>query len=122
MAAAADNFLAALTPDAKAKTVFAFADPERRDWHFIPRERKGLQIKEMTYEQRLLAQALLATGLSHRGYSKAVSIMSLETVLAELEKGSRAAPCAIPSGISFRSLARRGKGLGAGASRGIISR
>src|SRR4030095_10273622 len=38
-------------------------------------------------EQRLLAHALLATGLSHRGYTKAVSIMSLESILAELEKG-----------------------------------
>ena len=42
-------------------------------------------MKEMTYEQRLLAQALLATGLSGRGYAKAVSIMSLEAVLKELE-------------------------------------
>jgi hypothetical protein len=87
MAAAAKNFLAALTPEQKAKTVFEFADAERVNWHFIPRERKGLPMKEMTYEQRLLAHALLATGLSHRGYSKAVSIMSLEAILAELEQG-----------------------------------
>ena len=42
----------------------------------------------MTYEQRLLAQALLATGLSNGGYAKAVSIMSLESVLAIMEKES----------------------------------
>ena len=87
MAAAANNLLAALAPDQKAKVAFAFTDNERTNWHFIPRERKGLPIKEMTQEQRLLAHALLATGLSHRGYSKAVSIMSLEAVLAEIEKG-----------------------------------
>lgn len=87
MAAAANNFLAALTPELKAKATFDFADTERANWHFIPRERKGLPIKEMSQEQRLLAHALLATGLSHRGYSKAVSIMSLEAVLAEMEKG-----------------------------------
>ena len=87
MADAAKNFLAALTPEQKAKATFAFAGPERTDWHFIPRERKGLTIKAMTQEQRLLAHALLATGLSHRGYAKAVSIMSLEAVLTELEKG-----------------------------------
>ena len=86
MAAAANNFLTALTPEQKAKATFDFAGEERTNWHFIPRERKGLQIKEMTQEQRLLAQALLATGLSNRGYAKAVSIMSLEAVLAELEK------------------------------------
>ena len=86
MSAAANNFLSALTPEQKAKATFDFAGEERTNWHFIPRERKGLQIKEMTQEQRLLAHALLATGLSNRGYAKAVSIMSLEAVLAELEK------------------------------------
>ena len=87
MAAAAKNFLSALTPEQKAKATFDFAGTERTNWHFIPRERQGLQIKDMTQEQRLLAHALLATGLSHRGYAKAVSIMSLEAVLAEMEKG-----------------------------------
>jgi hypothetical protein len=87
MATAASNFLAALTQEQKAKATFGFADAERTDWHFIPRERKGLPIKEMTQEQRLLAYALLASGLSNRGYGKAVSIMSLESILAELEQG-----------------------------------
>ncbi len=86
MSAAANNFLSALTAEQKAKATFDFAGEERTNWHFIPRERKGLQIKEMTQEQRLLAHALLATGLSNGGYAKAVSIMSLEAVLAELEK------------------------------------
>ena len=86
MADAANNYLNALSADAKAKSVFEFKDAERTNWHFIPRARKGLSIKEMTQEQRLLAHALLASGLSHRGYGKAVSIMSLEAVLAELEK------------------------------------
>ena len=90
MAAAANNLLAALSPEEKAKAVFEFADAERVNWHFIPRDRKGLLIKEMSQEQRLLAQALLASGLSHRGYGKAVSIMSLEAVLASIEKGSGA--------------------------------
>jgi Protein of unknown function (DUF3500) len=86
MAAAAKNFLGALTAEQKAKATFDFAGAERTNWHFIPRERKGLPIKEMTQEQRLLAHALLASGMSHRGYGKALSIMSLEAVLAVLEK------------------------------------
>ena len=86
MALAANNFLAALTAEQKSKATIDFKDAERTNWHFIPRARKGLAIKEMTFEQRLLAQALLATGLSHRGYTKAVSIMSLEAILAELER------------------------------------
>lgn len=87
MAAAAKNWLMALQPEQRDKARFEFGDEERKNWHFIPRPRKGLPIKEMTQEQRLLAQALLATGLSHKGYSKAVSIMSLEAVLAILEQG-----------------------------------
>jgi hypothetical protein len=86
MAAAAKAFLSALTPGQTEKARFDFADKERVDWHFIPRPRKGVSIKEMTQEQRLLAHALLATGLSNRGYSKAVTIMSLESILAILEK------------------------------------
>ncbi|MEA3210181.1 MAG: hypothetical protein QOE70_3238 [Chthoniobacter sp.] len=86
MAAAANNLLVTLTPEQKQKAVFEFAGDERKNWHFIPRPRLGLPLKELTYEQRLLAQALLASGLSNRGYAKAVSIMSLESVLAILEK------------------------------------
>ena len=32
------------------------------DWHFIPKERKGLPLREMTSHQRHLASALLAPG------------------------------------------------------------
>ena len=85
MAEAANNFLAALTPKQKAKAVFEFKDEQRFDWHFIPKARKGLPFKEMTSPQRLLAHALLSTGLSQRGYMKAATIMSLEQILYDLE-------------------------------------
>ncbi len=96
MAQAAKNLLADLTPDQKAKAQFQFTDEERRNWHFIPRARKGLPIKEMTQPQRLLAQALLASGLSSRGFEKAVTIMSMEEVLLELEKGKTGTPVRDP--------------------------
>ena len=86
MSAAAINFLASLTPEQKAQATFDFPSEERTNWHFIPRPRKGLPIKDMAPDQRLLAQALLVSGLSSRGYEKAVSIMSLDAVLKELEK------------------------------------
>jgi uncharacterized protein DUF3500 len=85
MADGANNFLAALTPDQKAKAVFEFKDNERFDWHFIPKERKGLAFKDMTPPQRLLAHALLSSGLSQRGYMTATTIMSLEQILYDLE-------------------------------------
>lgn len=96
MAAAAGNFLLALTPEQKAKAVFEFGDAERKNWHFVPKTRKGLTFKEMNYDQRLLAQALMASGLSHKGYAKSVSIMSLESILAILEKDRVGGPVRDP--------------------------
>lgn len=87
MAEAAENFLATLTPAQKEKATFELKSDERLNWHFIPRVRKGLPFKELTPEQRPLAQALLGTGLSQRGYMKANTIMSLEQILRDLEKG-----------------------------------
>jgi hypothetical protein len=85
MAAAAKDFLASLEPGQKEKASWAFEDAERTNWHYVPLERKGLPVREMRPDQRVLAYGLLSTGLSHTGYLKAVQIMSLERVLWELE-------------------------------------
>ena len=85
MAAAASGLWKALSSEQQAKARFEFKDEERLNWHFIPRERKGLPLKEMNPDQRKLAMALLATGLSPKGLEKATTIMSLEQVLFEME-------------------------------------
>ena len=82
------RFLAALGPDQRAKATFKFEDDERMNWHFIPKERKGLPLREMTPYQKHLASALLSAGLSQTGYVKAVTIMSLEDVLRIIENAS----------------------------------
>ena len=90
MAKAADAFLAALTPTQKAQATFLFkteGKDERTNWHYIPRERKGLAMKEMSEPQRVLARALLRTGLSEDGYKKAEAIQGLEGILKEMEVG-----------------------------------
>ena len=88
MADAAKAFLTSLTAEQKARVTFPFTDQEERlNWHFIPRERKGLALREMTSEQKQLANALLAAGLSQQGVIKAHTIMSLDQVLKEMEKG-----------------------------------
>jgi Protein of unknown function (DUF3500) len=88
MATAARRVLASLEKDKLAAATFPYESPERLNWHFIPRERKGLSIKAMTSAQRSLAFGLLHTGLGASGYLKATTIMSLEQVLKEVEKGS----------------------------------
>jgi hypothetical protein len=87
MAEAAGKFLAALTPEQRARAVYPFDADERLNWHFIPKSRKGLPFKEMDERQRELARAFLRAGLSQQGYLKATTIMSLEEVLRALEGG-----------------------------------
>ncbi|HZZ73986.1 MAG TPA: DUF3500 domain-containing protein [Pirellulales bacterium] len=102
MVVSASKFLASLTPEQKTKTNLSFAGKERLDWHFIPKDkRKGLQIRDMTPEQRKLAHAFLQTGLSQLGYDKATTIMSLDVILKELEKGKTGTPIRDPERYYF---------------------
>jgi hypothetical protein len=99
MTEAANAFLASLTPEQRAQATYQFADDERFDWHFIPKPRKGLPLREMTGEQKQLAHALLAAGLSQRGYIKASTIMSLDEILKRMENGT--GPHRDPEGYFF---------------------
>jgi Protein of unknown function (DUF3500) len=85
MTECASRFLAALDSNQRGRATFPFDSDERLNWHFIPKERKGLPLREMTPYQKHLATALLAAGLSQTGYIKAVTIMSLEDVLKIIE-------------------------------------
>jgi len=86
MSEAANRFLASLTPEQRAQATFQFDDAERVNWHFIPKERKGLPLLDMASHQKQLATALLSAGLSQQGFMKAVTIMSLDDVLKIMEK------------------------------------
>ena len=85
MAAAATNFLAALTPAQRVKATHEFSSDERGNWNFVPMPRQGLPLAEMTPAQRQLASNLLRSPLSQPGYFKATTIMSLEQILFDLE-------------------------------------
>jgi hypothetical protein len=86
MGEAAENFLACLTADQKAKAVFRLDQEKQRTfWHYTPIDREGLSLAEMEPRQRQLAHQLVATGLSRAGYVTASTIMGLETTLDYLE-------------------------------------
>jgi len=87
MAEAAQRFLAALEPAQSAQAQFEFPDPERRNWHYVPRQRAGIPWKDLSLGQQQLAHALLGTALSAEGLLKAATIVSLEEVLRVLEAG-----------------------------------
>lgn len=102
MTQAAQQFLTGLSQDERAQAIVAFDGPARLDWHFIPKDkRKGLQVKHMNEETRKRAHALLATGVSELGYQKAVTIMSLEAILRELEKKRDGGPIRDPERYYF---------------------
>src|SRR5581483_7437527 len=82
---AAEKFLASLTADQRAKTMFAVDDPEWRKWmnqHFYVRQ--GVSFREMNEAQRDAAFGLLSTSLSARGMQLTRNIMRLNETLAEL--------------------------------------
>jgi hypothetical protein len=88
MATAANRFLSSLSPAQADQTTNVFDSPERLNWHFIPRARKGIAVKELRSEQRALAFGLIQSGLAGSGFLKATTIMSLEQILKDLEKGA----------------------------------
>jgi hypothetical protein len=87
MASTAQAFWKSLTPEQQAKAGFEWKSEERLNWHFIPRPRKGLPLKEMNAEQRQAALAVLKSGVSQQGFKRIETIMSLEEVLQKIEQG-----------------------------------
>jgi Protein of unknown function (DUF3500) len=86
LAGAASAFLSTLAPAERAKLQLAFDSDERFNWFYIPKEREGLPLKQMSPAQQKAALHLIETGLSQKGYSKAEAIRHLDLVLAEMEK------------------------------------
>ena len=96
MADAANTFLTMLTPAQAQKAKFSFDDPHRLGWYFTPQQdaqrhptRKGIAMGDLNETQKMAALNLMKAGLSSTGYDQATTIMSLEAVLADLEKNGR---------------------------------
>ncbi|MFD1140709.1 DUF3500 domain-containing protein [Larkinella insperata] len=85
MAAAVQTFVNSLDADQRKLAVFPFDSEERFDWHYVPRKRNGLPLKQMNPQQRKAAMVLLKTALSDQGYEKVTSIIDLENVLRVVE-------------------------------------
>lgn len=74
-----------LGPELTRQAIFEFAGPVRTDWHFVPKDRLGVNWHDMNLEQRRAAHHLLRIALSSQGYFKALAIMSLDEDLRRLE-------------------------------------
>lgn len=85
---AAVNFLQSLTPGQARLAQYSFADDERYNWNYVPMNRKGISIKELTATQLSAAMSLLRTALSDIGFEKTTSIIELEAILRMMESRS----------------------------------
>lgn len=83
---AVNQFINSLSKEQKAATVFPFDIEERYNFHFVPKDRKGLTFNEMNDAQKKAAVYLMKTCLSEPGFQKTQEIMGLDLVLKELEK------------------------------------
>jgi hypothetical protein len=101
MVSAANSFLNTLTEDQKKLTVHTLTDSVRYDWHYTPRERKGITLKQMTTDQGAAAMTLIKVVLSKEGFLKAEQIIDLENVLRVLEKRSNTDTWRDPENYAF---------------------
>jgi hypothetical protein len=106
MADAARLWLASLTHSQQQAVLWPFEAAERGNWHYAPRRRHGLALKDMDAGQCQAAYALLASALSLRGNDKARAIMALEAVLGELERGRITGPVRDPLNYAFTVFGR----------------
>ncbi len=86
---ATDSFLATLTPEQRARTVYSADNDEWRKWmnqSFYVRQ--GVSFDEMTQLQRDAALGVLRAALSAKGLRQTRDIMKLNTTLAEMADGN----------------------------------
>ena len=80
-----ERFVAALPEKSRAQATRPFEDRDRLDWHYVPRSRNGIALKELDPAGREAVHGLLRSALSDSGYRKVVNIVELELVLREIE-------------------------------------
>jgi hypothetical protein len=82
---AARAALRALSDSLRPAATFSFDSSERSHWFYVPLDRKGVTLGQMTAEARARVDSLLQTGLSPRGFATAKSIMRHEAILHDIE-------------------------------------
>jgi hypothetical protein len=81
----ANDFLKILPQELRQKASFPFDHSERFNWHFIPRDRKGVTFHDLNETQTKAALALMRASMSKQGEEKAKAIFELENVLRVVE-------------------------------------
>ncbi len=85
LSVSANALLKLMDDELKSKIQFKFDDAERFNRHFVPRDRAGVSLHDLSQAQFEAALQLLKVSLSVQGYKKATDVMALENVLREVE-------------------------------------
>ncbi len=89
MATAAQKLIEVLPAEQKQKLMYKYDDPERLNWHFIPKDRNGIVLWDLSSDQRKVAEELVKAGLSAAGHAKTLQLRSLEEVLTCLKEAKK---------------------------------
>ncbi len=88
MARAASAWLGLLEGAQRGSAQLAWS-PQREDWHYVPRGRPGLALRQMNSAQSAATWDLLGTLLSARGLAQVRGMLRLEGILGELTSNPR---------------------------------
>ena len=92
MRGAALALLNSLDANQKSAINFSYYDGERIFWYYPPLNRHGLQLRDMNEEQRKLAYALMATGLTEDSNARPGSSSSTNPSSARWNRNEAALP------------------------------
>lgn len=85
MGKAALAWLGMVSEERRREAQLEWTSPRLTDWHYVPRTRPGIPLREMNEAQKAAAWDLLATLLSARGVERVRNNLKLEQILGELE-------------------------------------
>ena len=77
----------ALDGEQRSRVLQPFRDGDRTNWDFVPASgRKGLPLRDMTFDQQILVHRLIAQSTSQKAYAQVVQVISLEHLLREINQ------------------------------------
>ncbi|MEU8221970.1 DUF3500 domain-containing protein [Kribbella sp. NPDC048915] len=75
------DLLASLSPEQLEKVKAPFGTPDHQAWTYLPGDRPGLPLAELTPAQQQLAQRIVELGCSQRGAADAWAVLDAEVIL-----------------------------------------
>jgi hypothetical protein len=75
------DLLASLSPAQLGKITAPFDTPDHKEWTYLPGDRPGLPLSELTPAQQLLAKRLVELGCSERGAADSWAVLDAEVIL-----------------------------------------